>query len=214
MHRNYEKLIFKNGALKMKISSLSKELKWFSKEKEVILPCDTCDSLKSENASLNEKTLDLTNIVHKFTNGKKNFDLMLDGQKCIFDKGGIGYKPFLKTKYLKNYFIKASSLNGSKYVCNYCNQNGHTRFSCSIKKDAYFGVKKEWVPKVSKTNSQGPKIMWVPKAKVWILVISTKEGDDLIKGLQSIDGNSLTLRKYFKLKTCSFYGLNCICKKS
>ena len=47
--------------------------------------------------SLNVKILDLTEIVHKFTNGKKNFNLMLGGQKCIFDKGGIGYKPFLKT---------------------------------------------------------------------------------------------------------------------
>ena len=35
-HRNYEKLILKNGALKKKISSLSKELEDFSKENEVI----------------------------------------------------------------------------------------------------------------------------------------------------------------------------------
>ena len=62
LHRNYEKLIFKNGALKKKISSLSKELEDFSKEKEVILTCNTCDSLKNENASLNEKFLDLTKI--------------------------------------------------------------------------------------------------------------------------------------------------------
>ena len=112
---------------------------------------------KNENTSLNTKILDLTEIVHKFTNGKKNFDLMLGGQKCVFDKGGIGYKPFLKTKYLKNYFVKASFSVDSKYICNYCNQNGHPSFSCLIKKNAYFGVKYEWVPKVSKTNSQGRK---------------------------------------------------------
>ena len=90
---------------------------------------------------------------------------MLGGQKCNFDKGGIGYKPFIKTRYLKNYFVKASSSNDTKYACNYCNQNGHTSFSYPIKKNAYFGVKHEWVPKVSKTNSQGPKAIWVPKAK-------------------------------------------------
>ena len=86
LHRNYEKLIFKNGALKQKISSLSKELEDFSKENEVILTYDTCDFFKNENAFLNEKILDLTKIVHNFTNGNKNFDLMLGGQKCVFDK--------------------------------------------------------------------------------------------------------------------------------
>ena len=55
LHRNYEKLIFKNDALKKKISSLLKELEDSSKEKEVILTCDTCNSLKNENAFLNEK---------------------------------------------------------------------------------------------------------------------------------------------------------------
>ena len=94
----------------------------------IILTCDTCDSLKNENASLNAKILDLTKIVHKFTNGMNNFDMMLSGQKCVFDKGDIGYKPSIKTKYLKNYFVKASSLIDSKYECNYCNQNGHTSF--------------------------------------------------------------------------------------
>ena len=143
LNRNYEKLIFKNSAPKKKISSFPKELEDSSKEKEITLTCDTRDSLKNENTSLNEKILDLTKIFHKFTNGKKNFDLMLGGKKCVFDKGGIGYKPFLKIKYLKNYFVNTSSLNDSKYVCNYCNQNGHTSFSCSIKKDAYFGVKQE-----------------------------------------------------------------------
>ena len=102
----------------------------------------------------------------------------------MFDKGSIEYKPFIKTKYLKNYFVRASSSNDTKYVCNYCNQNGHTSFSCPIKKNTYFGVKHEWVPKVSKTNPQGPKTIWVPKNKVWILVVGTKEEEDLMEGVQ------------------------------
>ena len=68
LHKSYEKFILKNSALKKKISNLSKELEDFLKEKEAIL---TCDSLTNENASLNAKILDLTEIVHKFTNGKK-----------------------------------------------------------------------------------------------------------------------------------------------
>ena len=90
---------------------------------------------------------------------------MHGGQKCVFDKGDIGYKPFLKIKYLKNYFVKALSSINTKYVCNYCNQNGHTSFSCPINMDAYFGVKQEWVLKVSKTNSQGPKLCGYQKPK-------------------------------------------------
>ena len=43
LYKSYEKLILKNCALKKKISNLSKELDDFSKEKEVILTCDTCD---------------------------------------------------------------------------------------------------------------------------------------------------------------------------
>ena len=61
---------------------------------------------------------------------------MLHGQNYVFEKGGIGYKPFIKTKYLKNYFVKISSSIDSKYVYNYCNQNRHTSFSYPIKKNA------------------------------------------------------------------------------
>ena len=60
LHKSYEKLILKNDALEKKISILSKELEDFSKEKEVILTCDTCNSLENKNASLNAKVLDLT----------------------------------------------------------------------------------------------------------------------------------------------------------
>ena len=41
---------------------------------------------------------------------------------------------------LKSYFVKASSSNDSKYIYNYCIQNGHAGFSCPIKKNTYFGV--------------------------------------------------------------------------
>ena len=73
------KLVLKNNVLKKKILSLSKELENSLKQNEVVSTCDICDSLKNENASLNEKVLDLTKIVHKFTDGNKKFDLMLGG---------------------------------------------------------------------------------------------------------------------------------------
>ena len=71
----YEKLALKNNALKKKIFSLTKELEDSLKEKKK-LTCKTCSNLKNENILLNKKVNDLTKILH-FTNGKKNFDLML-----------------------------------------------------------------------------------------------------------------------------------------
>ena len=65
---------------------MSKIVKELTKEKEVNLLCSTCDVLSKENTSLNDKVLDLTKIVHKITNGKKNFDMILGGQKYVFDK--------------------------------------------------------------------------------------------------------------------------------
>ena len=92
--------------LKKKIYSLSKDLEDFLKEKEVVLTCGAFKLLKNENASLIEKDLDLTKIVYKFTNGKKFFEIMLGRQKCIFDKGGIGYK-FLKQKLSQELFCQS-----------------------------------------------------------------------------------------------------------
>lgn len=170
LHDKFEKVGLKNISLKKKIALLSKELDDLRNEKDKAKPvidseCKLCENLKNENNLLNDKVLDLSKIVYKFTNGKENFELMLGKQKCIFDKGGLGYKPFIKQKYLKNYFVKALNQNESKYTCNYCNGNGHTSFSCQIKKNAYFGIKSKWVPKSLKTNIQGPKAIWVPKFK-------------------------------------------------
>ncbi|KAH9684787.1 hypothetical protein KPL70_013662 [Citrus sinensis] len=72
------------------------------------------DELKNENELLKKKNSELNEIVVKFTNGQKMLDNMLNSQKCVFDKGGLGYKPNLKQKYYKNYFVKATSTNDHK----------------------------------------------------------------------------------------------------
>ena len=106
---------------------------------------------------------ELNEIVLKFTNGQKNLDKLLNSKKCVFDKGGLGYKPNLKQKYYKNYFVKATSTSDHKIVCHYCNQNGHMSFRCPVKRNAYYGAKCIWVPKGTISNTQGPKSIWVPK---------------------------------------------------
>ena len=82
---------------------------------------------------------------------------MLNSQKCVFDKGGLGYKPNLKQKYYKNYFVTATSTSNHKIVCHFCNQDGHMKNRCPVKRNAYYGVKCIWVPKGTVVNSQGPK---------------------------------------------------------
>ena len=51
------------------------------------------DDLKNENEVLKKKSNELNEIVLIFTNGQKMLDNMLNSQKCVFDKGGLGYKP-------------------------------------------------------------------------------------------------------------------------
>ena len=63
-----------------------------------------CDELMKENEVLKKKSNELNEIVLKFTNGQKNLEKLLSTQKCVFDKGGLGYKPYLKQKYYKNLF--------------------------------------------------------------------------------------------------------------
>ena len=87
---------------------------------------------------------------------------MFGYKKCVFDKGGIGYKPNLKQKYYKNYFVNATSIN-DQIVCHYCNKNGHMSYGCSVKKNAYYRIKYIWVSKGTITNAQGSKKLWVPK---------------------------------------------------
>ncbi|KAH9671168.1 hypothetical protein KPL70_017253 [Citrus sinensis] len=48
------------------------------------------DDLKKENEMLKKKNIELSNVVLKFTNGQKILDNMLNSQKCVFDKGGLG----------------------------------------------------------------------------------------------------------------------------
>ena len=67
-------------------------------------------------------------------------DNLFNSQKYVFDKWGIEYKPNLKQKYYKNYFVKSTSIN-NHIVYYYCNQNGHMKNRSSVKKNADYGVK-------------------------------------------------------------------------
>ena len=74
---------------KRKFLVLTKELEDFSKEKKNKLTCYMCEGLKVEKDGLSEKVDDQLNFFYKFINGKKDFDMMLDKQRGMFDKGVI-----------------------------------------------------------------------------------------------------------------------------
>ncbi|KAI9162206.1 hypothetical protein LWI28_024903 [Acer negundo] len=122
------------------------------------------ENLLKENEAHKKKAKYLNDIVIKFAIGQKFLEKLLCSQKCVFNKSGLGYNSSLKQKFYKKYFIKAST-NESHVTCNYCNRLGHKSYACPIRLNTYIGMKKIWVPKATKTNIQGPKMVWVPKDK-------------------------------------------------
>ena len=64
----------------------------FQKEKKTKLTCDACENWKS---LFGWECWWLTQIVYKFINEKKNFDMILGKQNEMPDKSCIGYN-FLK----------------------------------------------------------------------------------------------------------------------
>ena len=51
--------------------------------------------------------------------------MILANQKCIFDKKGLGYKPFKNQFFFKNYFVKEASSFSPSTICNLCEREGH-----------------------------------------------------------------------------------------
>ena len=164
LFNDFGKLLAKNQTLREKTNMLLKEIEILKlNEKELLTKsqCTTCSSYKKEISELHNNIKSLKNDIYTFTRGKEGYELMLGSQSCGFGKSGIGYDPSRKQKFLRNFFVKTSSL--PHFTCTYCNQDGHTISYCNMKKYAHLG-KTKWVPKVPKTNKKGPKVMWVPKA--------------------------------------------------
>ena len=126
------------------------------------------DDLKKENEMLKKRNIELSDVILKFTSGQKMMDNLLNSYKCVFNKGGIGYKTNLKQKYYKNKFVKSTSIN-NQVVYHHCNQDGHMKNRCPVKRNAYYGIKCIWVPKGIIANTQWPKSIWLPKGITWFV---------------------------------------------
>ena len=92
--------------------------------------------------------------------------MILDNQKAVYDKAGLGYNPLKKQKYLKNIYVNSSNNKFSNSTCFKCGRIGHKSYTCFSNKSVNSNVKKIWVPKGTiMTNQKGPKKAWVPKTK-------------------------------------------------
>ncbi len=95
--------------------------------------------------------------------------MILDSQKAVYNKAGLGYRTNTKQKFLKNIFVKAKNEN---VTCYCCNKIGHRAYECNFRKSSQnkssnnqkIKFKKVWVPKGTwSTNPKGPNLVWVPK---------------------------------------------------
>ena len=95
-------------------------------------------------------------LFSKFSCGKKDFDLILACQKCVFYQKGLGYKSSKKEKYFKNYFVKDSTTESPSTICNFCGRGGHISITCPLRngsqKVSTFKSNKTWVEKSKVTN--------------------------------------------------------------
>ncbi|KAK9098892.1 hypothetical protein Syun_025937 [Stephania yunnanensis] len=112
-----------------------------------------------ERDALVKEVEDLTSTVHKFTNGKQMFEMMLGAQRRALNKRGIGYGANL---------LSYKKLLNDDRRCSKCNKT-HMIKKCALQK-VKMG-KLAWVAKnVYDTNTLGPKGVWVPKSSVFPIV--------------------------------------------
>ena len=151
-----EDLQKENDSLKSKVHVLEEKLK-----RNIFSNKTT--SAKEEIEILKEKVKDLETSLFRCVNGKEKLDIILGKQKCSLDKAGIGFDPLKRKKVSKTKFV--SSARKSQISCYYCHKIGHNASRCYAMVKSH-APEKLWTSRRSlKTNQQGPKMIWVPKAK-------------------------------------------------
>ena len=119
--------------------------------------------------------------------GQQKLDKMLETQRAFFDKYGLGYDESVNETHFENFFAKSNDSYEASSKCAYCHKLGHSRQFHPLKIVTFRGklvksvwitkgistsqnevAKMKWIPKgikIVSTNTQGPKKIWVPKAK-------------------------------------------------
>ncbi|GAV79622.1 zf-CCHC domain-containing protein [Cephalotus follicularis] len=171
LFHEYKNVCLKNKSLKKDAISMSKEIENlknensnFINEIEILnVSLKLSNNSKEENENLKLEIDALKKTFSKFSNSSNKLDNLLELQRCVFDKVGLGYEEMNKVKHFKNFFVKKIE---PKMICNYCGRLRLVYSSCFLKNNlGLVHTRKIWVPKgTSVTNLQGPKSTWIPKA--------------------------------------------------
>ena len=138
---------------------------------EISIASDKTKSRLTEIHELKCKTNDLMQTVLKFTNGKKNLDMLLSSQRISFYKIGLGYNVLSKPPLQKKIVAFVTSLHDhshtsfSSHAPNDCTYDMNSRSNImysSIVKSFSRKPKSKWIW-VPKTNPNGHKQPWVPR---------------------------------------------------
>ena len=190
LHAKYLTLKNENKSLKSEISvykqknlTLSRDLDVIkmedidlhSKNKKLLdeISCsnDRTKCMLVEINDLKDKTNDLMKTILKFTNGKKNLDMLLASQRISFFKTGLGYDISSKppTKRKSSVFVKGfhehphTTTRSHAFHDHAYNASSKSNIKYSAIVQSFMGKPKSkwiWVPK---SNQNGPKPPWVPK---------------------------------------------------
>ena len=68
--------------------------------------------------------------------------MILENQKAMYDKAGLGYNPLKKQKYLKNIYVNSSSNKFSNITCFKCGRVEHKSYTYFSNKSVNSNVKK------------------------------------------------------------------------
>jgi hypothetical protein len=143
------------------------------------------DNLQKENIDLKLNVSALEKDLSKFVTSTKTLEKIMGAQIRCLNKAGLGSKQNL----YKDFFGPRKEKKIKKLFCSYCHTQGHKRFFCHKKilqekrdhslnnlqrktekhnpQKSVFKTKRQNFSKPTlntKTNFQGPKSVWVPKA--------------------------------------------------
>ena len=119
LQEEFRKVCVKNNVLKKSVASLSSNVEELKKEK-IVLKNDF-DTISNEKTTLKNNIDDLTKALKNFVRDRDNLNMLLENQKCVFDKAGIGYDdPIKKQKNLNTISEKAPLMTHPYITCHYC----------------------------------------------------------------------------------------------
>lgn len=156
------KLVEENDRIKKHNLDLKESVKFLEERKKSLKleitnlrnSRETCDTY----VSFKKEVIDLHETLSKFTKGKENIDLILSSQKTCLNKNGLGFK----RDKTHNKGLNHKKKNCTVYKGSYYNKFGNLE-------PFYFDTMKRYkdsnLRPSGKTNTHGPKKIWVPKVK-------------------------------------------------